>query len=274
MTWFYSGSNIESLGQLNDLVHKVLLREDFSTSDLVGFSAKTEAARLDDHKKVTNEHGIKETVIEPDGWHTASVKVRVACDGVSFASEREAPVFPVKEFMYREPIEVMKAACTEPSAVHLHLFPFRQFFRRHPELPRERIYSEGYNTNRMLTEYESLIDKPPPSPPDRPNEDWSMYEIVVIAWMFWSDSTHLASFGTASLWPIYKCYANLPLHIRMKMSSFATHHIAYVPKVSQHLSLSYYFYYLLISKLAYGDIFCVVYDNLRNSRHSSHLAPG
>ncbi|KZV72799.1 hypothetical protein PENSPDRAFT_750617 [Peniophora sp. CONT] len=236
MDWFYSGSNVKSLGQLNDLVHKVLLREDFSTNDLVGFNAQTEAARLDDHKKVINEQGEKHVVTEPDGWHTESVKVRVACDGVQFASEREAPVFSVKDFMYREPIEVMKAACKEPAAVNLHLFPFRQFFRRHPELPPERIYSEGYNTNRMIGEYEQLIDKPPPSPPDKPGEDWTAYEIVVMAWMFWSDSTHLASFGTASLWPIYKCYANLPLNIRMKMSSFATHHIAYVPKLTETFS--------------------------------------
>ena len=54
---------------------------------------------------------------------------------------------------------------------------------------------------------------------------------VILALMIWSDSTHLASFGTASLWPIYLYFGNLSKYTRAKPSSFAAHHLAYIPKV-------------------------------------------
>jgi Plavaka transposase len=49
--------------------------------------------------------------------------------------------------------------------------------------------------------------------------------------MLWSDSTHLASFGNASLWPVYLYLGNLLKYWCAKPSSFATHHLAYLPSV-------------------------------------------
>jgi len=54
---------------------------------------------------------------------------------------------------------------------------------------------------------------------------------VILALMIWSDSTHLASFGTASLWPIYLYFGNQSKYTRAKPSAFAAHHLAYIPKV-------------------------------------------
>jgi hypothetical protein len=42
----------------------------------------------------------------------------------------------------------------------------------------------------------------------QPREGGCTLETVVAAVMLWSDSTHLASFGTASLWPIYLFLGN------------------------------------------------------------------
>jgi len=41
-----------------------------------------------------------------------------------------------------------------------------------------------------------------------PNDDPDT-EVAILAMLFWSDLTHLASFGTASLWPIYLYFGNL-----------------------------------------------------------------
>ena len=49
--------------------------------------------------------------------------------------------------------------------------------------------------------------------------------------MLWSDSTHLTSFGNASLWPIYLYLGNQSKYTRGKPTSFARHHMAYIPKV-------------------------------------------
>jgi hypothetical protein len=43
MTWFYGGSNLKSLGELNKLVNEVILANDFKRDDFVGFSASWES---------------------------------------------------------------------------------------------------------------------------------------------------------------------------------------------------------------------------------------
>ncbi|KAE9385432.1 hypothetical protein BT96DRAFT_949848 [Gymnopus androsaceus JB14] len=54
----------------------------------------------------------------------------------------------------------------------------------------------------------------------------------VIAWIqLWSDSTHLAEFGTASLWPIYLYFGNLSKYTQGKSKSHAAHHLAYIPSL-------------------------------------------
>lgn len=50
--------------------------------------------------------------------------------------------------------------------------------------------------------------------------------------MILSDYTHLTSFGNAGLWPIYLYLGGLSKYTRAKPTSFATHHLAYVPKVN------------------------------------------
>ena len=54
-------------------------------------------------------------------------------------------------------------------------------------------------------------------------------EKIVAAMMFWSDSTHLANFGTAKLWPIYMMLGNLSKYVHVLPSSGACMHVAYIP---------------------------------------------
>jgi len=49
--------------------------------------------------------------------------------------------------------------------------------------------------------------------------------------MFWSDTTHLANFGTAKLWPIYMFFGNLSKYTRAEPSSHACYHVAYIPSL-------------------------------------------
>jgi hypothetical protein len=47
--------------------------------------------------------------------------------------------------------------------------------------------------------------------------------------MFWSDATHLATFGTAKLWPIYLLFSNLSKYVQCQPDSGATTHVGYIP---------------------------------------------
>jgi Plavaka transposase len=57
-------------------------------------------------------------------------------------------------------------------------------------------------------------------------------ERAVVPLMFWSDSTHLTSFGTAKLWPIYMFFRSQNKLLRMKPTAHVCHHVAYIPSVS------------------------------------------
>jgi hypothetical protein len=63
---------------------------------------------------------------------------------------------------------------------------------------------------------------------------------VVVALMFWLDATHLATFGTAKMWPIYMLFSNLSKYTQSQPTSSATKHLAYIQllkKLSQYFAI-------------------------------------
>ena len=77
----------------------------------------------------------------------------------------------------------------------------------------------------------------------QPNESGCKFEKVILGLMLWSDSTHLANFGSVSVWPLYLYFGNLSKYFQGKPGSGASHHITYIPSVSTCLcdsSLSQY----------------------------------
>ncbi|KAJ7687114.1 hypothetical protein B0H17DRAFT_1203783 [Mycena rosella] len=66
---------------------------------------------------------------------------------------------------------------------------------------------------------------------NQPREPNCLLERVILSLMFWSDSTHLASFGDASLWPLYMFFGNQSKWLRGKPRSNVCHHVAYFPKL-------------------------------------------
>ncbi|KAF8800330.1 hypothetical protein BYT27DRAFT_7117677 [Phlegmacium glaucopus] len=250
MRWFYDSSLTKSLGTLNNLVHQVLLAPDFNTKDLAGFDAAKEAKRLDNFQPSAPAEGTStgstDTSYGPkplnDGWTEVSVPISLPCDKVSHPSDASAPVFNVKGLLYRKPLEVIKAAFQEPSAMQFHLSPFEEYWKPSPESPPERIYSELYNSNAYIQEQEQIRSQPRPE---------CGLETVIAPIMLWSDSTHLTSFGNASLWPIYLYLGSLSKYTRAKPTSFAAHHLAYIPKLSDSIQD---FYKSTFGKPATADI--------------------
>jgi Plavaka transposase len=220
MSWFYGTSGVKSLSELNSLVKDVLLAPDFKTEDLVGFNAKKEHKVMDSYQEVSTDGPSSFTL--DDSWIKGLVKIQLPCDGVK-QSEADAPTFVV-EVYYRKLLDVIKAALAEPSAEQFHTFPFKAFWQPGQDEPEERIYAEAYTGDRWNKEYEKIYA----TNKQGPHGD---LEAVLIALMIWSDATLLAQFGNAQLWPIYLYIGNQSKYSRAKPSSFAAHHIAYIPKV-------------------------------------------
>lgn len=259
MCWFYGGSNQKSVGELDKLVNDVLLNDNFKLSELENFSAARENERLDsgfdltDPKPTnpaitTTESAETGHMLAADGWEHKSVKIRLPAKRKK-SGEKDAPEFEVKGVLLRPLLDVMTEAFQSPAFLEYHLTPFEHVWDpthdcdsgSEPVLPppsaklpdidwpsdipdgHQRVYGELYTSPEMLKAHAAL-------PPD-PN-----LETVVAAFMFWSDSTHLANFGNASLWPLYTFFGNQSKYTRAKPTSHACHHQAYIPSVSHGLS--------------------------------------
>jgi hypothetical protein len=159
-----------------------------------------------------------------DGWIETSVSIPVPIEkrhNMPRMTEATAPHYEAHGLFYRRITEVVKAALKESDALQYHLAPFREFWQASPDDPVERLYSEIYTSDVLIEAHESIQNSMPNC----------KLEKVVVPLMLWSDSTQLASFGTASLWPIYLFFGNLSKYVQAKPSSFSAHHIAYIPKV-------------------------------------------
>ncbi|TBU53092.1 hypothetical protein BD310DRAFT_981403 [Dichomitus squalens] len=223
MTWQYTGSVTKSAGELQRLVDDVLLDPRFDQGDLMGFSATREKRRLDEYA------GTAGAFSGGDGWHEVEVELHVPKERVQHESENNTESFFVRGIWARNLTEVLKTAFQDVIARKYHWFPHQLLRRRGPNAPLERVYSEVYNSDAMLEEHEN-IQKRPRNPEDSPD-----VEYVVAAVTVYSDSTHVAQFGTASLWPIHVLFANLSKYFRLKPTMFATHHLAYIPSLPPEL---------------------------------------
>lgn len=184
------------------------------------FSARREIQHLDcDSEKNTNSLPFSHN----DTWKESSVQIKLPAQGVK-QGEENAPELEVSGVYHRSILEVFTTALQDENAKSFHYMPFSLFWKATPESTPERIFSEMYNSDAFLEEHQ-IIQK-------LPSEPGPQYERAIAAGMLWSDSTHLANFGTQSLWPIYIFFGNQSKYARSKPSQFAAHHLAYIPSVS------------------------------------------
>ncbi|KAI0695560.1 hypothetical protein C8T65DRAFT_584171 [Cerioporus squamosus] len=232
--WWYNSSKTKSLQDLDGLA-EALRTPGFSTADLANFRARQAMQQLDNHKK---DSGI---FSEAAGWHETELHLPAPYEGESFAEEADAPQFPVKGLQFRRLLEVIVSEIQDPRfADKRHWFPHERYWNPPTSSPSDvplthttpppapepiRIITDTFNTKEMLQAQEEIRNMPRnPGDPDS-------VEYCALPLLLYSDSTHLASFGSASLWPIYLYIGNISKYLRGKPSAFAAQHVAYIPKV-------------------------------------------
>ncbi len=212
--WQNSGSGTKSHAEIDRLVD-FLHHPDFSVNDLPkNFSAARENRKRDQQEeKSPHLKGFQET----------SVKIEVPSGDKNTRSQ----FIDIPGLHFRKLTTIIQAAFTSPLASKFHYSPFRLFHKCPKSGEEQRVFSELYNSDAFLKEHDSV--QRAALPPDDPD---CKREKVVAALMFWSDTTHLANFGTAKLWPIYMFLGNISKYIRSEPSSQACYHLAYIPSLS------------------------------------------
>jgi hypothetical protein len=190
--------------------------------DLTTFNSTTELRHLDEFAA--------SSPIAGGPWQTGSVKVKMPCmrtHNPPFSTESDAPDFEVTGIRYRSLVDLLVSKIEDPSTsgsfVHT---PFTEWWCPPGTTTPIRIYGEAYSSDVAVQLFEDIKGIPPPA-------DHPQIESVVILLMLGSDSTHLAQFGTASLWPIYVFFGNMSKYDSSKPSESAACHLAYLPKVRE-----------------------------------------
>lgn len=231
MNWYHTGSHQKSEAEITRLANDVICNPAFRPTELSGFNAHRENKALDEN--LANP-GL--APFSTDGWREAAVEIEIPIP----IKNSPPQTFRVPGLHYRPIVQVIRAAWGAAISAQFHFTPFRKI---HVDSAgkESRIFDEVYTSEAWESAHDELQKQAP--------EPECKLERVIAGLMFWSDSTHLAQFGTASVWPVYMYFANLSKYVRAAPNSGACHHIAYMPSVSisnpgvcscsSYISLSY-----------------------------------
>ena len=193
MEAYHNGSGQKSAAHLNALVKAMSSNPEFDIHKLRNFSVERENARLDTFFR---DESIEHPFRTDDGWHEASVTIRVPVKGHR-CREEEATQINILGLYHRWLMNIITTVFGNEGSKGFHFTPFKQFWIPddiNPGQP-ERLYSEIY-TSDIVHEYQQSLDALPRLEDDD-------LERIIIPLMFASDATHLTSFGSMTVWPIY-----------------------------------------------------------------------
>lgn len=141
------------------------------------------------------------------------------------------------DLYHRSLVDVIKERLMDPQAAqHFHLQPYELLWnmghRKDSPDSDVRVHGELYNSPAFLDAHHELQDAPGKPGCNLPR--------VVVALMFWSDATHLTSFGNAKIWPLYLFFGNESKYQRCHPSNNLCCHVTYFQDVSVLTSINLY----------------------------------
>lgn len=124
------------------------------------------------------------------------------------------------DLYHRSLVDVISERVSDAHAAQrFHMEPYELTWTPYPGSYQIPVHGELYTSSAFLETHRKLQDEP--------GEPSCTLQRVVVALMFWSDATHLTSFGSAKLWPLYLFFGNESKYRRCKPSSNLCCHIAY-----------------------------------------------
>ena len=199
----------------------IVSSDSFNPVDLQNISWRSLNKRLGE--TVESEDNL--WIDEPDaGWTETIITLPIPFHRKTLNPGILPYTFP--PFRHRSIVSVLKEKMgNQHDFQHFHLEPFELRWRRRdmPKKTSTRVHGELYASPAFLEAHEEIqraAGEPACSLPR-----------VLIGLMFGSDSTHLAQFGTAALWPCYMYFGNESKYRRCKPTCNLCNHVAYFQKV-------------------------------------------
>ena len=135
----------------------------------------------------------------------------------------------VADLYHRPLVSVIQEKLRNPADdAGFHYEPYDLFWKPTDVSDEVRVHRELYTSAAFMDAHRALQESPGEPGCDLPR--------VVVALMFWSDATHLTSFGNAKIWPSYLYFGNESKDRRRRPQSNLANHIAYFQSVSSSIS--------------------------------------
>lgn len=235
--WFWNDGHKKSKGARQSLLDDVILSDDFSPEDLRGVNfnhldhilaaPKEPAAPWDDNGwteskvRITIPTGIKTTKATKKQKAAAVQAARRHHEVDEEAEPFETRKFDVPKFHHRSLLHIMRSVIEQDEASkNFHYHPFELFWEPpYPDASTERVHGEMYTSQVFIDADRELQASP--------HEEGCNLPRAIAGFMFWSDATHVAQFGTAKLWPLYGYFANQSKYDRGMPTARASHQVAY-----------------------------------------------
>jgi hypothetical protein len=218
--WFWNGGVQKSLQSFRELMG-ILTDPEFKLEDVRGVN-------WDQVNKVLATDNEGEWVDEDAGWVRTPVTI-----SVPYQPRRGQPSSPqagprnyvVEDFYHRNLAAIIQEKISGLKDGHLfHTEPYETFWQPENCQSPIRVQGELYTSPPFIDAHRELQDSPREPGCDLPR--------AIAALMFWSDGTHLTSFGNAKLWPLYLFFGNESKYRRCKPSCNLCEHVAYFQSVS------------------------------------------
>jgi hypothetical protein len=159
---------------------------------------------------------------EPDaGWTATPISLPIPIHRLAKSPGVQEYHFP--PFHHRSIVAILKEKMNNADEFqHFHLEPYELRWQK-GDTASVRVHGELYTSPAFLEAHEEIQALP--------RAPGCTLQRVVVGLMYASDCTHLTSFGSAYLWPLYVYFGNESKYRRCKPSCHLCHHVAYFQKV-------------------------------------------
>jgi hypothetical protein len=162
------------------------------------------ACNTEDDSANPNDH---EWLGEDTGWKRTPISITVLFHHCMAVPGSQS--YLAGELYHRSIVSAIHERVTNDDK-HFHYEPYKLLWKCAEDATEVRIHGELYTSAAFLSEHKKLLESPMEPGCDAPR--------AIIALMFWSDATHLTSFGNAKLWPCYMYFGNDSKYRRAKPS--------------------------------------------------------
>lgn len=211
--WYWTGTQ-KSQESFNRLV-KIISSPTFRPEDIRSVSwSKINTTLASDPE---GDNGV-EWLDEVAGWKRTPIKISVPFH--QRAKSRGPKEYIAGELFHRSLVSILREKLSNPEhAEGFHYEPFELFWQPGDQSTKTPVHGELYTSRVFARAHQELLNSEMEPDCNLPR--------AIAAMMFWSDATHLTSFGNAKLWPCYLFFGNETKYRRCKPSCHLCSHVAY-----------------------------------------------